>query len=81
MIIEQILNLIYNALSATASVIPTIDFDLPLDIISGFTQIIYGLAYFFPLGDFLIIMGLYIMLINFRVVYNIARTIRSFLPF
>lgn len=81
MIIEGLLSLVYTFSQFVLNLIPNIDLSLPADIVGGFINIIYGLAYIFPLGDFVIILSIYIVVKNFHIVYNIIRAIRSFLPF
>lgn len=81
MITEALLNLIYYGYSFFMNRIPDIDLTIPADIVGGFINIITGIGYIFPLGDFLIILTIFILITNFRIIYNTIRTIRSFLPF
>lgn len=81
MVIEGLLSLIYSFSKFIVDKIPNIDLSLPSDIVGGFINIIHGLGYIFPLGDFIIILSIYIIVTNFHVIYNIIRVIRSFLPF
>lgn len=81
MITEALLNLIYSGYSFFMNRIPDVDLSLPTDLVSGFINIITGIGYIFPLGDFLIILTIFILITNFRIIYNTVRTIRSFLPF
>ena len=81
MITEALLNLIYSGYSFFMNRIPDIDLTIPADIVGGFINIVTGIGYIFPLGDFLIILTIFILITNFRIIYNTIRSIRSFLPF
>ena len=81
MITEAILELVFRFYKFIVDRIPSFDITLPVDIVGGLINIINGIAYIFPLGDFIVILGIYILIVNFHIIYNLLRSIRSFLPF
>jgi len=80
-ITEAILELVFQFYKFIVDKIPSFDITLPVDIVGGLINIINGISYIFPLGDFLVILGIYILIVNFHIIYNLMRSIRSFLPF
>lgn len=81
MIIEALLNLIYSGYSFFMNRIPDVDLSIPAELAGGLINIITGIGYIFPIGDFLIIFTIYILITNFNIALNLVKFIRSLLPF
>lgn len=82
MILEAILNLIKGALLMILALFPTMEnLQLPTGFISWFTDLIATTSYFLPIGDFMIMFGIWFMVTNWEIIYKTIMKIWGALPF
>lgn len=81
MVLESLLTFFYNSIDGLVSILPDINFTLPLDIIQGFINTIMGISYIFPLGDIAIIFGIYFSILNFHIVWKLVQRLWDSVPF
>ena len=81
MILEGLISLIVGALKGVLSLLPQIDAGIPVDIVTTFTQWIYGIGYILPIGDFFIMLGIWFAVTNFHLIWKIIQRIWDALPF
>ncbi len=81
MIIEGIFTVIFGALKIVLNLLPTIDISLPTGFFTWFSQIVNASAYFLPLVDFFIMMGIWFAVVNFHIIWKSIQRIWDALPF
>lgn len=81
MIIEGIFTVIFGALKIVLNLLPTIDISMPTGFFTWFTQIVSASAYFLPLVDFFVMMGIWFAVVNFQIIWKTIQRIWDALPF
>lgn len=82
MILESILNLIKLVVLGVLSLLPEMDLlQMPVGFFEWFTNIVATSGYFLPLGDFIIMFGIWFMVTNFEIILRTLMRIWDALPF
>lgn len=82
MIFEPILNAIKQAVLFIISLLPTMDFmQIPEGFMTWFTDILSASAYFLPLVDFLAMFGIWLLVVNFEIIWKGIQRVWDALPF
>ncbi|MBO8161985.1 MAG: hypothetical protein H0Z24_10190 [Thermosipho sp. (in: Bacteria)] len=82
MIVEAVLNLIKALLLVVIGALPSLDMiQLPVGFMDWFTSQVSAAAYFLPVSDFLIMFGIWVLVINFQTVWRIIQRVWDALPF
>ncbi|HYK74655.1 MAG TPA: hypothetical protein VEV44_16290, partial [Pseudoneobacillus sp.] len=80
MIIELILNIFIGGFSLLLDLLPTIDINLPQGFMSWLLDIFEMSGYFLPIGDFLAMMGIWFLVVNFHIIWKLIQRIWDSLP-
>lgn len=80
MIIEGLISLIIGAFKGILSLLPQLNAEIPADIATTFLDLIYGISYIFPVGDFIIMMGIWFAVTNFHVIWKLIQRLWDALP-
>lgn len=82
MILELIFDVIFGLLFIVINLIPNLTFiQLPAEFIVWFANIIVMSAYFFPVSDFFIMIGIWLMVANFHLAWKVLTRLWDALPF
>jgi hypothetical protein len=82
MIIEAVFGVIKLLLKAIIALIPNLSaLSLPDGFMDWFTSTVQLSAYFLPLGDFFLMFGIWMVVINFSIVWKIIQRVWDALPF
>ena len=81
MITELLINIFVIPLNLIISLLPTLNFrTLPSEITVWFANILLSVGYFLPVADLLVIFGLWMLVINFNVVWKLILRIWDSIP-
>lgn len=81
MITESIFDVIFTALNFLFSLIPSMSaLSIPTDIATLLTDLIKKVGYFLPLGDFALMFGIFLIVMNFRFIFNLLNRLWDMLP-
>lgn len=82
MIIEAILNLVKSLIMGILSLLPTLNATgIPNDLLNGFASVIYGVSYFFPVADVLIMLAISFAITNFHIIWRLIQRVYDAIPF
>ena len=82
MIIEAILNLIALVIKGIIAILPDMgSLSLPTGFLEWFVNLLNGTAYFLPIGDFLIMFSIWLIVINWQIIWKVIQRIWDALPF
>lgn len=82
MIIEGILNVVALVIKGIIAILPDMgSFSLPSGFLEWFANLLNGATYFLPIGDFLIMLGIWLVVINFQIIWKIIQRVWDALPF
>lgn len=81
MILEGLISLIVGTLKGVLSLLPQIDAEIPVDIVTTFKQWIYGIGYILPVSDFFIMLGIWFVVANFHIIWKLIQRLWDALPF
>jgi hypothetical protein len=82
MILEAIFSLINLVLKGIFALIPDMSgITLPTGLVEWFINILNMTAYFLPLIDFLAMMGIWLIVTNFQIIWKIIQRVWDALPF
>lgn len=81
MITDTILNIIFDLFEFLFSSLPVMQIEIGLDVLDVFLNIIGTCLYFFPWVEVSPIVGIIALLMIWRVLVTVVRTIWSVLPF
>lgn len=82
MILEFLMDLIKNVNQFVLGLIPSMDsIQLPIGFMSWLQTIINLSAYFLPIADFLIMFGIWFVVVNFNIIQKLVTRIWDALPF
>lgn len=81
MIFQAIFDVIFSALKFLFSLIPSMSvLSIPGDIVTLLTDLIKKVGYFLPLGDFALMFGAFLIVMNFRFIFNLLNRLWDMLP-
>ena len=80
MLLEAIVGILLFIPNLLFSMLPTIEFTIPDNILSGVSDIFAMVGYFFPIAALLPILVMSLALDMFRIVVAIVVRIKSFIP-
>jgi hypothetical protein len=81
-IIEAVFGVIKLLLKAIIALIPNLSaLSLPDGLMDWFTSTVQLSAYFLPLADFFLMFGIWMVVVNFSIVWKIIQRIWDALPF
>jgi len=82
MITELLINIFVIPLELIISLLPSLNFlTLPTELAVWFANILLSVGYFLPIADLLVIFGLWMLVINFNVVWKLILRIWDSIPF
>ena len=82
MITELLINIFVIPLELIISLLPSLNFlTLPTELAVWFANILLSVGYFLPVADLLVIFGLWMLVINFNVVWKLILRIWDSIPF
>lgn len=82
MILDLLFNGIYIILDGLLNLVPKLDtVQIPDGIFSALSYLTDFAGYFLPLSDLALIFGLYVVVTNFRFIYNLFFRLWDALPF
>lgn len=81
MIIEGLITLIVKALKGILSLLPSIDAEIPSEIVENFVEWIRGIGYILPVGDFFVMLGIWFAVTNFHIIWKTIQRLWDALPF
>ena len=81
MILEGLFTLIIGAFKGILSLLPQVNAEIPADIATTFLDLIYGISYIVPVGDFFVMMGIWFAVTNFHLIWKIIQRLWDALPF
>jgi len=81
MITELLINIFVTPLELIISLLPSLNFStLPKELAVWFANILFSVGYFLPVADLLVIFGLWMLVINFNVVWKLILRIWDSIP-
>ena len=81
MITELLINIFVTPLELIISLLPSLNFfTLPNELAVWFANILLSVGYFLPVADLLVIFGLWMLVINFNVVWKLILRIWDSIP-
>jgi hypothetical protein len=81
MITELLINIFVTPLELIISLLPSLNFlTLPNELALWFANILISVGYFLPVADLLVIFGLWMLVINFNVVWKLILRIWDSIP-
>lgn len=80
MITEIIINLFLKLFQGFISILPSLNFTIPDNIINTISNFFNGITYFFPIKALLPILTFSIALTGFRILYSLMLRVKSFIP-
>lgn len=82
MITELLINIFVTPLELIISLLPSLNFlTLPSELAVWFSNILMSVGYFLPVADLLVIFGLWMLVVNFNVVWKLILRIWDSIPF
>lgn len=82
MITELLINIFVIPLELIISLLPSLNFlTLPSELAVWFANIFMSVGYFLPVADLLVIFGLWMLVVNFNVVWKLILRIWDSIPF
>lgn len=82
MVIESLLNGIKSAIIFILDLLPDMPgASLPAGFINWFTDVFSLSAYFLPLGDFIVMLGIFLFVTNFEFFWKLIQRVWDALPF
>jgi hypothetical protein len=81
LIIEGIIDVIWTAISFIVGLLPTLDISLPTGFFSWLIDIYDMVAYFVPLVDFMLMLGIWFVVVNFQIIWKTIQRIWDAIPF
>lgn len=82
MITELLINIFVIPLELIISLLPSLHFKtLPYELAVWFANIFMSVGYFLPVADLLVIFGLWMLVVNFNVVWKLILRIWDSIPF
>lgn len=82
MILEFIMDLIRNINQFVLDIIPSMNaISLPQGFMTWFTDIVNASMFFLPIPDFLIMFGIWLVIVNFNIIQKLVFRIWDALPF
>lgn len=82
MITELLINIFVIPLELIISLLPSLNFlTLPSELAVWFANILMSVGYFLPVADLLVIFGLWMLVVNFNVVWKLILRIWDSIPF
>lgn len=81
MITELLINIFVTPLELIISLLPSLNFlTLPSELAVWFSNILMSVGYFLPVADLLVIFGLWMLVVNFNVVWKLILRIWDSIP-
>lgn len=81
MITELLINIFVTPLELIISLLPSLNFlTLPSELSVWFANILMSVGYFLPVADLLVIFGLWMLVVNFNVVWKLILRIWDSIP-
>lgn len=82
MITELLINIFVTPLELIISLLPSLHFKtLPYELAVWFANILMSVGYFLPVADLLVIFGLWMLVVNFNIVWKLILRIWDSIPF
>lgn len=81
MITELLINIFVTPLELIISLLPSLNFSQPSELAVWFANILMSVGYFLPVADLLVILGLWMLVVNFNVVWKLILRIWDSIPF
>ena len=82
MIVELVFNMIKAVLLTVLDWLPTLDIIIiPDGLLQWFSNICASVTYFLPLTDFLTMFGIWVLVMNFAIVWRLLQRVWDALPF
>lgn len=81
MITEWFFNMFRSLFEVILGLLPVIDITIPTGFMTWFTDILSASAYFLPLIDFVIMLGIFVAVTNFEIIWKTIQRIWDALPF
>ena len=81
MIIEGLINLVFQSICMILDMLPDVSFSIPADIVAGVTDFFHIIFYVVPVSTVLAIVSASVLIHSFRVIVSLIKTIWNLLPF
>ena len=82
MVTDALVNFLKTIVLGLINLLPSLEsFKIPTDIVSLVNDIVNTAGFFIPLGDIALILSIFLVVTNFRFIYNILARIWDMLPF
>lgn len=82
MVIELIFNMIKSVVLMFLDMLPALEIiTLPEGFLDWFGSVVSMSAYFLPIGDFLLMFGIWLAVANFHFIWNLIQRLWDALPF
>lgn len=82
MIIEALVTVVVTILKGVLLLVPNLSaIQIPTGFITWFMNIVNATAYFLPLTDFFVMMGIWFAVVNFQIIWKTLQRIWDALPF
>jgi hypothetical protein len=81
-IITAIVSLLVLILKGIVALIPDFSsISLPDGMVQWFVDLVDSVSYFLPIADFIAMLGIWLVVTNFRIVWNVIKRVWDLLPF
>lgn len=82
MISEFFLNAIKGVINFLISLLPNLEsVSLPAGFVSWFSDLLSACSYFLPINDFIVMLGIFIVVTNFEIIWKTILRLWDSLPF
>lgn len=82
MLVELIVAPIVGVFVGLMNLLPSFSaFVIPQVVLTWFGNVLFMASYFLPVGDFLIMLGIWLAVVNFSVVWRLIQRVWDALPF